>query len=138
MKLGHFPETPLEAAALAGGLVPTPIFDTLVALLLAQSVITATRLGIFEALEKGPLCAREVATRCDADPDAMEKLLGALTGMRYLRRQREGMYALSTMARTWLLKDSPRSLHDAILYQAVDGAYIAQMEQYVRTGAPLC
>jgi len=136
MKLGHLPETPLEAAALASGLVPTPVLDTLIALLLAQSVITATRLGVFEALEGGSLDAREVAARCDADPRAMEKLLGALVGMGYMRRERR-RYALSALARKWLLKDSPRSLHDAILYQAIDGGYIAQMEQYVRTGAPL-
>jgi ubiquinone/menaquinone biosynthesis C-methylase UbiE len=136
MKLGHLPETPLEAAALAIGLVPTPVLDTLIALLLAQSVITATRLGVFEALEAGPLDAREVATRCDADPQAMEKLLGALAGMGYVRRERR-CYALAPLARKWLLEDSPRSLHDAILYQAIDGGYIAQMEQYVRTGAPL-
>src|SRR5690348_4483923 len=96
MKLGHLPETPLEAAALAIGLVPTPVLDTLIALLLAQSVITATRLGVFEALEAGPLDAREVATRCDADPQAMEKLLGALAGMGYVRRERR-CYALAPL-----------------------------------------
>jgi hypothetical protein len=54
MKLGHLPEPPLEAVALACGLVSTPVLDTLIALLLAQSVITATRRGVFEALEDGP------------------------------------------------------------------------------------
>jgi 2-polyprenyl-3-methyl-5-hydroxy-6-metoxy-1,4-benzoquinol methylase len=136
MKLGHLPETPLEAAALAGGLVPTPLLDTLVALLLAQTVLTATRLGVFEALEDGPLCAEEVAARCAADPDAMEKLLGALAGAGYLSAD-SGRYTLSSSARKWLLKDSPHSLHDAILYQAIDGEYIARMEEYVRTGTPL-
>lgn len=136
MKLTHLPETPLEAVALMGGLVPTPIFDTLVALLLAQSVTVATRLGVFEALAAGPLSAQEVATRCDADPHATEKLLGALVGAGYLETKR-GRYALAAMARTWLLAGSPHSLRDAILYQAIDATYIARMEEYVRTGAPL-
>ncbi len=136
LKLGHLPETPLEAAALAGRLVPTPIFDTLVALLLAQSVITATRLGVFEALEDGPLCAEGVSARCNADPHAMEKLVSALAGAGYLSAD-SGRYTLSSSARKWLLKDSPHSLYDAILYQAIDGEYIARMEEYVRTGAPL-
>ena len=77
-----------------------------------------------------------MATRCDADPQAMEKLLGALAGMGYVRQERR-RYALAALARKWLLEDSSRSLHDAIVYQAIDGGYIAQMEQYVRTGAPL-
>ena len=66
----------------------------------------------------------------------MEKLLGALAGMGYVRQERR-RYALAALARKWLLEDSSRSLHDAIVYQAIDGGYIAQMEQYVRTGAPL-
>ena len=45
--------------ALACGIVPTPLMDTFVALLLARTVIAGTACGLFDVLEPGPLEARE-------------------------------------------------------------------------------
>src|SRR5579884_3220089 len=136
MKQGAIPENPLEAVALAAGLVPTPLLDTIISLLLARTVLVANRLGVFAALADGPQTAAEVAERCGAHPHATEKLLNALCGAKYLRH-RAGRYALARTARAWLLPGSPRSLHDALLYQLVDERYIARMQDYVRTGEPV-
>ncbi|MBF6590702.1 MAG: methyltransferase domain-containing protein [Ktedonobacterales bacterium] len=136
MKLSTLPENPLDAVALAAGLVPTPLLDTIIALLLARTVMVGTRLGVFEALAHGPLPAVAVAARCDADPHAMEKLLGALVGAGYLR-VRAGRFTLRPIARKWLLRDSPHSLADALLLQFVDARFIEHTEAYVRTGQPV-
>jgi hypothetical protein len=61
MRLGAIPENPVEWAAQAAGLVPTPVIDTLVALLLARAVMVGTQVGVFEALAAGPLVADEIA-----------------------------------------------------------------------------
>lgn len=136
MKQGAIPENPLDAAALVAGLVPTPLLDTIVSALLMRVVLTGARLGVFATLADGPLPASEVAARCGAHPHAAEKLLGALCGCGYLR-YRAGRYALTRASRAWLLPSSPKSLHDALLYQLVDLRYIDHMEDYVRTGAPV-
>jgi len=164
MKLGAKAENPLEQVALAVGIVPTPLLDTIVALLLARSVMVGVKLGVFEALAGEPLPAAEVAARCGTDPYATEKLLGALVGAGYLdvHRATSGptsgqtsgptsgqtsgptsgqtsgpTFMLASAARRWLLKDSAKSLRDAILYQFVDATYIERIEDYVRTGQPL-
>lgn len=84
-RLKAVPENLLERVVLALGLAPTPLLDTMVALLLARSVMAATKLGVFEALADGPLTAREIAARCATDEDATAKLLSALVGARYVR-----------------------------------------------------
>ena len=133
MKLGAIPENPLDLAALATGLAPTPLLDTLVALLLARSVMVGVRLGVFEALADGPHTAAEVAERCGTHPQATERLLSALAGAGYLRRVKHG-FGLAPVARRWLLKGSVHSLYDAILLQFVDARLIEQTERFVRTG----
>lgn len=136
MKQGAIPENPVEAAALVAGLVPTPLLDTIVSALLMRTILTAVRLGVFAVLADGPLASDEVAARCGSHSYATAKLLGALCGCGYLR-YRGGRYALTRASRTWLLPDSPKSLHDALLYQFVDLRFIERMEDYVRTGAPV-
>ena len=136
MKLGTKAENPLEWGVLQAGLIPTPLLDTIVAMLLARAVMVGTKLGIFEALAAAPKPAPAVAEICDLHPAAAEKLLSALAGAGYLRA-RDGAYSLTPLARRWLLKESPRSLHDAIVLQFLDADYIQHMEAFLRTGEPV-
>lgn len=136
MRYGVKPENLKERIALAAGLVPTPLADTLVAMWLARTLMAASKLGIFEALADGPLAASDVAARAGTDPRATEKLLDALVGARYVRA-RGGRYALTAVARTWLLPDSPRSLHDSMLLHFLEWDFVEHYERFVRTGQPL-
>lgn len=114
---------------------PTPLADTMVALLLARAVMAGTSLGVFDALASGPLTAGEVAARCGADAGATDKLLFALAGARYLRR-RGGRYSLAPVARKWLLADAPQSLRDAVLQRYLDARLLEHAEEFLRTGRP--
>jgi ubiquinone/menaquinone biosynthesis C-methylase UbiE len=136
MKLGTIAQNPLEWGVLQAGLVPTPLLDTIVALLLARAVMVGTRVGVFEALTSGPLAPEEVAARCQVDSGALNKLLGALAGSGYLG-WRDGRYRLTPLSRKWLIKGASHSLYDAIVMQFVDAGYIEQMESFVRTGDPV-
>lgn len=136
MKVGARAEHPLEWGALAAGIAPTPLLDTMVAMLLSRSIRVATKLGVFEALAGGALTADEVAARCECHPAATEKLLYALTGATYVRFK-DGRYTLASVARRWLLKDSPTSLHDAIVMQDLDTRFMEHAEEYVRSGRPV-
>jgi SAM-dependent methyltransferase len=136
MRLGAIPHGVVEHIAFALGLVPTPLLDSIIALLLARTVMVATRLGVFETMAGQPCRVEDIASQCGTAPAATRKLLDALVGAGYLRL-RAGRYALAPVARRWLLKDSPHSLHDAILMQFMDEQFIAQMESFVRTGTPI-
>jgi len=136
MKLGVIPENLLERLLLAIKLVPTPIFDTQVAFMLARTVMAGTKLGIFEALAPGPLTAAEIAAQCKTDLSATIKLLNALVGAGYLRIKKE-RYFLTTVAQKWLLKDSPQSIYDKMMFHFTEWEWTANYEAYVRTGKPL-
>lgn len=136
MRLTTVPTSALEAAGLALGLGPTPLADTMLALLLARTIMAATSAGIFEVLADGPLTAQQVAARCNTEPRATEKLLYALAGAGYVRASARS-YRLAPVARRWLLADSKTSLRDATLHRYLDLQFMGHFEEYLRTGIPL-
>ncbi len=136
MKLGFLPENLIERFAKIAGLVPTPLLDTFHTLLYARAIMAATKLGIFEALEKAPATAAEVAGRCGTNPRATTSLLDAVTGTGYLRFS-AGRYALAPVARKWLLESSPRSLRDNVIFRYLEWDIVEGIEDFVRTGKPL-
>jgi len=133
MKLGGIPQSPLERLGKWLGLLPQPLLDTHIAMLLARTVMEGSRLGIFEALKDGPLTAGEIATRCGGEERATAKLLNALAGCEYLRFE-EDRYALAPKTRKWLL---PGALHDKMLFQFLEWDFIKDIGEFVRTGKPL-
>ncbi len=137
MRLGVIPESAFERLALALGLVPTPLMDTLIAMLLARTVMVATKVGVFEAMAAAPLSSSEIAARCRTDPAATETLLDALVGADYLRRFDKNRYSLAPAARKWLLKDSAVSLHDNMLFRFLEWEIAGTYEEFIRTGVPL-
>lgn len=101
----------------------------------AQILMTAVRLGVFEALDAGPADAAELAVRLDADPRGVRILCDALAAFEVLDKDREdGRYRNGPAARAALLPDSPRSKvsmlrHGARLYERW-----AKLFDAVRTG----
>src|SRR5262249_10144638 len=114
----------------------TPLADTMLALLLARTIMAATSAGLFEALAGEPLTAQQVADRCNTDPRATEKLRYALAGTGY-RRASARTYRLAPAARRWMLADSKISLRDATLHRYLDLQFMSHFEEYLRTGRPL-
>ena len=94
MKIGFVPENLTERLAKIAGLVPVPLLDTFHTMLYARMLMAATKVGVFEALEKAPATVEEVAERCGTDPRATTSLLDAVTGIGYLRFS-AGRYALA-------------------------------------------
>jgi SAM-dependent methyltransferase len=134
MRLGAIPQNIKETIALAAGRVPTPLMDTLVALLLAKTVMAAAAVGIFQALRGGPLPLDELAKRCGSDAQATERLVRALFASKYLEDQGDRV-ALAAVARRWLSQDS-HSLLPAILQCRLDLRFM-NFEEYVRHGRSL-
>ena len=136
MRVGVIPENPVERVALALGVVPVPLLETLIGMLLVRTVMVATKLGVFEALAPGALVASEVAARCHTDPGATAKLLNALVGGDYLRFD-GGRYSLARVSRRWLLKESPQSLHDSTLFRFMEWDIVGHYEEFLRTGTSI-
>ena len=105
MRLTSVAGNPLEWVLDKLGVVPTPLMDTIVALMLARAIVTATKVGVFEALADGPRTAGEVAATCGIEPRATAKLLFALAGARYVRES-AGRYALTSACEVVLQTDS--------------------------------
>jgi 2-polyprenyl-3-methyl-5-hydroxy-6-metoxy-1,4-benzoquinol methylase len=135
MHLGIVGDNLLERMALRLNLVPVPIAHTHLALLLARTVIEASRAGVFEALEDSPGTAGEIAARCGLDPAAAAKLLSALTTSGYLHyEKRSARYSSTAVARKWMLPKSAQSIHEQILFTPYEDEWIVRMGEYLRTG----
>jgi SAM-dependent methyltransferase len=136
MKLGIVPENLVERLALLSGMLPPGIFECWFGIMLARTVMAATRLDVFESLAAGPLTADEVGRRCGTHPRATEKLLNALVGVGLLR-VRGGRYHLRRSAGSWVLEDGKNSFRDQNLLHYLEWRWWEHCEEYVRTGKPL-
>lgn len=141
MKIGAIPEGMLETVALATGLAPVPVLDTLAAAGLARTLMVASKIGVFAALADGPRTAQAVAHACQSDARATAMLLDALVGADYVRR-RAGKFEppefeLASVARTWLVPDARRSLHEHMLLMEIVWHWLEHYEAFVRTGRAL-
>jgi SAM-dependent methyltransferase len=136
MKVGAIAENPLDRLVLAFHLGPVPLLETMMMMLLARSIMVATRVGIFETLASGALSARDVAEHCAIHPGATTKLMNALVASDYLRLNGD-QYSLTSMTRKWLVKSSPGSLHDNMLFRFFEWELLDHYDDFVRTGRPL-
>ncbi|MCV7409400.1 class I SAM-dependent methyltransferase [Mycobacterium florentinum] len=130
------PDDPTEWKALVSRQLPLPFFETHFAFGRARAIMAATKLGVFESLSRCAATPAEVAERCGTDTFATRQLLVALAGCEYLV-YRDGRYALTPTARTWLLPESPCSIVDAVLFAFDEWELMMHVEDYVRTGIPL-
>lgn len=130
------PDDPAEWKALASRQLPLPLFETHFAFGRARAIMAATKLGVFESLSHRAATAAEITDRCGTDAVATQQLLAALAGADYLL-YRDGRYALTTTARTWLLTESPCSMVDTVLFAFDEWELMMNVEDYVRTGIPL-
>ena len=136
MKIGVISDNLLEQGALALGYVPTPTIETQASLVLARSIIVATKLGVFEALAPGGLTVQEIATQCSIHPGALQKLVNVLVNVGYLLRDRE-RYVLTPTTRKWLLKEGQHSVHDFVVSRLLAWEWLSHLEDFIRTGKPV-
>ncbi len=136
MKLGLIGDNLMEQFALLSGMLPPGIFECWFGIMLARTVMAATKLDIFESLAAGPLTAEEVARRCGTNPPATEKLLNALVGIGCVQ-VRGGRYRLRRSARSWVLEGGKNSFRDQNLLHYLEWRWWEHCEEYVRTGKPL-
>ena len=134
MRVGARPGNALEAAAMAAGQAPTPLFEAFVGYLQARAIMAGCALGIFAALEERPDDAAGLAGRLGLDVQGTGALLTALHASGYLDA-RDGRYAPSAVTRRWLLPGRPGTLEPYLgAFNADMWAWITGLEDAVRTG----
>ena len=116
-------------------MVPTPLGDTHVAFMLARTIMVATKLGFFEVLAQHSATAQQVAQHCDTSPEATRKMLQALVHLGYMQLA-DFRFSLTPLARKWILRGSPQSIYDKMLFQFTEWEMVAGYEDYLRTGQP--
>jgi 2-polyprenyl-3-methyl-5-hydroxy-6-metoxy-1,4-benzoquinol methylase len=136
MRLKIKPENLLEWIALKANLAPTPLVDTQVAFNGARAIMAGAELGIYEVVGKEGKTATEIASACHTNPHATTQLLNCLVGIGYLEWGGE-KYSLKPKYRKWLLKESESNLVGKLRFQLLEWNWIAQLEEYVRTGRTL-
>lgn len=102
----------------------------------ARAVQAAVSLGVFDALERQSLDGPALASSINADPRATELLLDALTAIGLLEKK-AGLFSLSTVASTYLVKSSPKYYGGMILFDSLLWECWGGLERAVRTGRPV-
>ncbi len=116
--------------------MPVPLLETHISTTLARAIMAGVELGVFDALEPGPLTAADIAQRCRTDGRATVLLLDALVASGYLGLAQD-RYSLRRQSRNWLLRRSTSSVRDKIFLQAIEWHWLTHLEEFVRTGQPL-
>lgn len=139
MRIGIVAQNIVERIVLSAGFVPVPLVEGFPPLILARALMAAVKLGIFDALATEPLSVQAIAATCGTEHRATGALLAALAGSNYLREQRDadGRYALTPVARKWLLTSSPDSVCDYLRFNELQWDWLGGLEQFIVTGQPV-
>ena len=132
MKYGIHARNPLEWIAYKANLVPTSISDG-AAFIFAKTVLTAHKLGIFEAAKDSPQTIEQIAQKANLNPRGLSSFMNMLTNLGYFK-YRDGKYGLSRNARKWCLKDSPDSIYNLLIFTDYLWDSMNYMEEYLKTG----
>ncbi|HNN95565.1 MAG TPA: methyltransferase [Pseudomonadota bacterium] len=116
-------------------IVPAPQVDTVSCVLRARAIIEANRLGVFQALESGPLTAEEVAAQKGLSLDGTRALLAALVACDYLK-ERGGRFENGRWVTKWIL-DSGMGLGHFLGVQENVWDRASTLGECVRTGRPV-
>ena len=136
MRVGIIAQTILERLALATGRIPEPIVEAFPPLVLARSIMAATKLGIFDTLGIQRLTASDIAASCGTNPRATAALLGVLASAGYLD-ERGDTYRLGAKAQRWLRRGDPADLSAYIRFNYLQWDWLGELERFIQTGTPI-
>ena len=139
MRVATKPEGVFDRLALrlAPGLVPTPIIESYVAMMMARAIMAGTSLGVFRALDERPDDAAELARRLDLDPRGADVLMIALHALGYVE-QSQGRYSNSRQVERFLLPGAGQSQErwvGSFTYDMWDT--FGELERVLRSGEPI-
>src|SRR5262245_13205343 len=133
MQYGAIPTSLVERVALASGLVPIPVLDTLFGMLKARAVMAGVSLGIFEGLALEAHTAASLASALKLNTECLDMLLRTLVFCGYLELDGE-RFSLSSLGRRSMVDGSPRDLTGFVQWNYTQWEFAEHLEALVRTG----
>ncbi len=124
-----------EWLALRLGLVPTPAAEAWGGMALSAVLTTATDVGLFARLARGPASTGELAGELALDPTVTQLILDCLGAARLVRTGRDG-YRLTRAARRWLDPAGKLSVANFVTATGDYWSWWAGLAQVARTGRP--
>jgi len=117
------------------GLDPAPVMQLSTAYWGSQALLTANRLGVFDALTAGPTPLEALSESLGTHPRATRLLLRACCALGLLEEDRDG-FRNSALADAFLVRGAPAYLGDALRYTDDLYAVWGRLEQALREGRP--
>jgi len=136
MQYGAIPTSFVERLALAFGMVPIPVLDTLFAMLKARAVMAGVSLGIFEGLARESHTAASLAAALTLDADCLDMLLRTLVYCGYLELAGD-RFSLSPLGKRSMVNGSSRDLTGFVHWNYTQWDFAEHLEALVRTGEGL-
>lgn len=120
---------------------PSPIVPSLSAdvywpMMKSASLIAAGELGVFTALNQGPLLAADLARRLQASLDGTERLCALLVQSGYLVRGADDRLGNSAHAQEWLAQTGGSDLSSGLRWFAHAWRLMSDLSAAVVSGAP--
>lgn len=137
MRIGAIPTSPIEWLAARLNLVPTPAVEALFGMVHSRVIMAGVRLGLFAALEEGPVTSSGLAAKLGLQPEGTRLLCDGLVAARYVVRDRRGRYGLGRVARRYLRPASPHYVGHYIEYNYDQWDWLSHLEDAIRTGHAL-
>src|SRR5688572_3678471 len=132
MQYGAIPESIAERIALAAGLVPIPVLDTVFGMLKARFVMAGVRMGIFEALAAGAQTAAALSATLRLDHESLELLLRCLVFAGYLELD-GAQFSLSALGRKSMIRGAPKDLTGFVEWNYMQWEFASHLETLLRT-----
>lgn len=136
MQYGAIPTSLAERVAMAAGLVPIPVLDTLFGMLKARCVMAGVKLGIFEALAQESRSPTSLAAALRLDESCLDLLLRTLVYCGYLDVEGD-RFALSSLGRRSMISGAPKELTGFVQWNYTQWEFAEHLEALVRTGQGL-
>ncbi|WLW57125.1 methyltransferase [Streptomyces sp. YU58] len=116
---------------------PAQLLEFLSAKWISQAIGVTARLGIADLVADAPLTAAELAAMCEADADALHRVLRATASVGVFTEDADGRFGLTPLA-DLLRTDAPGSLRAAAITMNLDPMWrpYGHIEHSVRTGRP--
>jgi 2-polyprenyl-3-methyl-5-hydroxy-6-metoxy-1,4-benzoquinol methylase len=133
MQYGAIPTSMAERFAMAAGLVPIPMLDTLFGMLKARFIMAGVRLGLFEALAQEPRSAGSLAAALRLDEDCLDLLLRTLVYCGYLAMDGE-RFTLSALGRKTMVSGAPKEMTGFVQWNYTQWEFAGHLEALIQTG----
>lgn len=141
MHLNIVGDNPLESLVLKTNLVADPLVKTQMAFTMARAIMAAVEIDLFEALAAEPKTSLQVSQICKTQVKPTTALLNSMVSCGYLScspsRDHLPKYALTASAQKWLLRSSPHSICDKMLFQIKEWDFLAELVPHLREGTHL-